>query len=1064
MRKKLVLGWVVTALLLVFAFTACPNGGDDPIVIRDAASPQILGQPASRLYFTGQTAVPMRVIAVSPDNGVLEYQWYRADSATGVGTRIESATADSFTPTIPTAITDEVVSWYYVVVTNRNTAANGIQTASLTSNRAEIRVVEAPPGLPLTFAVNAAGNAFVGTFYTGETVPATLGPRAEIVEGMQLNNITPIGRVVNTGGTNSGFIALGNAVGDILNRLETWTMETIVFVPANYGFVGGGHHILGFAEVDNLSQTVQTGPTMWLRGDNLSLNVRTQGWSGNEATTGEVDDNIPDVRGAWRHIVITQGANLFRVYMDGNLVSQAAHTGLTTTNLPIFEYGYLGRSIFHANDDSTLRNTLFRSFSIDEGEMTPALMTARAAEIDQLLHDLNGAAFIFAVAQDIQLQEGSEYVDAGATIGSFVATHGRAPFTYTFVAGIGDTHNSYFTIAAGNELRVGSTALDGGDHRIRVRVTDGEGATYERAVTIRIIEEIDPNTGIRLWFTFDNPSGNTVFDRTFNHTGTLHGDATVIDMAGHSVLALGSGQPWFDLGADAGSIIAGPDVTAFTISAYIFVGDGPSLEGGDAAGFQPWSFTRTGSIDGSGNQGVIYQIRTGSQEINHVTGNQARNWTHSGTGWNRNQWVHMVYTHVNGGGNANSTGTIFINGTQLVQNTGTFRTNRTDAGTMGDLVYNFLGRPSRGTTGYMTNTRYADFRVYNRALTPVEVADLSTELHDRFAYLRLASVIEVVANSPLVSSFNGVIRRTIPLPTSQSGVNITWVSSNPAVVTNDGVVTPPASGELESILTLTATFSIGVHSTSVEFEVIVLPEADVAGIITNELIYHLTIDTFMEGEEGEEIAVERLNTRVGRTVQGSNSVTFQNGVDGGRAAVFNNNTNRFLTVTNEDESPLLAGVEEFSVAFWTRSDHARASWKFFAARDNLQMGPPEFYLGDRIQNNQFHAERFYNGRATPASATLGSGAGTVALGVWNHVAVVHGTDFVEMYFNGTLVSRANVTQPVSAILGETPVLFIGRATWGANGEVATGAIQDYRIYRGTLNAEQIRALYSSRAQ
>jgi hypothetical protein len=193
----------------------------------------------------------------------------------------------------------------------------------------------------------------------------------------------------------------------------------------------------------------------------------------------------------------------------------------------------------------------------------------------------------------------------------------------------------------------------------------------------------------------------------------------------------------------------------------------------------------------------------------------------------------------------------------------------------------------------------------------------------------------------------------------------------------------------------------------------------------------------------------------------------EDGVNGGRAVVFNNTANRYINVTKTDDTPLLAGVEEITVSFWVRRGSATTSWWFFAARDTSQMNSPEYYLGAYTTARQVRSQRFFNGRNAPAAAIVETPADTLANNTttWYHVTVLHGRDFTELYLNGSRVgSRQNVNQPICAILGPTPVLFIGRSTWQSGGEWATGAVQDYRIYGGILSPAQISAIYAARAE
>ena len=65
-------------------------------------------------------------------------------------------------------------------------------------------------------------------------------------------------------------------------------------------------------------------------------------------------------------------------------------------------------------------------------------------------------------------------------------------FTYSLVAGTGDTDNSAFSIS-GNTLRANApSALSAGTHSVRVRSTDENNGTFEKALTINVIDDVRP--------------------------------------------------------------------------------------------------------------------------------------------------------------------------------------------------------------------------------------------------------------------------------------------------------------------------------------------------------------------------------------------------------------------------------------------------------------------------------------------------------------------------------------------------------------------------------------------
>ena len=107
---------------------------------RDAAATPVIDTPPISGSFTvgDDDSIPkLSVTASAPDGGVLTYQWYSADAATGgTATLINDATSATYTPDFDVTSAGEY--WYYVTVTNTNNNAITTKSATVTSIRAKI--------------------------------------------------------------------------------------------------------------------------------------------------------------------------------------------------------------------------------------------------------------------------------------------------------------------------------------------------------------------------------------------------------------------------------------------------------------------------------------------------------------------------------------------------------------------------------------------------------------------------------------------------------------------------------------------------------------------------------------------------------------------------------------------------------------------------------------------------------------------------------------------------------------------------------------------------------------
>ncbi|WP_405172242.1 immunoglobulin-like domain-containing protein [Paenibacillus sp. FSL H8-0280] len=145
----------------------------------------------------------------------------------------------------------------------------------------------------------------------------------------------------------------------------------------------------------------------------------------------------------------------------------------------------------------------------------------------------------------------------------------------------------------------------------------------------------------------------------------------------------------------------------------------------------------------------------------------------------------------------------------------------------------FIGKSIFSNDPYLQGS-VADFQVYDRALTEQEVVELyQQEGATHISKIRQLTVDDA-ANQLDISRYLGEgdkstdkITRNVTLPTSgKNGVNITWSSSHPTVISNSGTVQRPAvqAGDVQAELTATLTYQ-GVSTTAV-FPVTILKQFD----------------------------------------------------------------------------------------------------------------------------------------------------------------------------------------------------------------------------------------------
>ena len=181
---------------------------------------------------------------------------------------------------------------------------------------------------------------------------------------------------------------------------------------------------------------------------------------------------------------------------------------------------------------------------------------------------------------------------------------------------------------------------------------------------------------------------------------------------------------------------------------------------------------------------------------------------------------------------------------------------------------------------------------------------------------------------------------------------------------------------------------------------------------------------------------------------------------GGGKALSLNGTNQWLNITTREGKSLLTGLDELTISYDAKMPKNHVNWGFFAARSASETTyQNEYYVGTvhnpAADKDHLVAERF-NGGARPASAWANVSAYD---NKWVHVDVVHTEKDVTLYVDGQEAGKEASAFKISDILGKNSVLYLGKATWGANGEYGKGLIDNFRIYDTALNKDQITEQY-----
>lgn len=433
---------------------------------------------------------------------------------------------------------------------------------------------------------------------------------------------------------------------------------------------------------------------------------------------------------------------------------------------------------------------------------------------------------------------------------------------------------------------------------------------------------------LKLHYDFQSEN-SSVTDLTGNgFNASLKNGAFVRNLNGFYFLETGNSNGYLDLSANTGNLIN--SLNSFTICTYLYIHPSHNL---NANGNFVWSFSNSDNILSSPTGCMFYSAKSSRYAIS-LTNYSAEKQVNVNSAAEKGAWHHIVYRQ------DGSNGEIFIDG--ISRKTGNVSLNPSS---LGATQFNYLARSSYSGDQYMNNCRYADFRIYNTALTNNSIIALGkdkTKL-DTLIFNKLAdSAISVIS---MINFSN--ITTDITLPDNYDNeVAINWTSSNQTVVSNNGVVNRPAKGNQDAMITLTATFVKGFVTKTKQFQVTVIAQysdlqsvkADSASLELAGKLNNLRSALFLptKGIEGSNITWESsdkstLNNSgeiVNRPIKGAgNKKVILTATISKGSVISNKNFNIFVA---EDE-----GFAGYLFTYFTGNSKSQEAIRFAVSDDGL---------------------------------------------------------------------------------------------------------------------------------
>lgn len=325
-----------------------------------------------------------------------------------------------------------------------------------------------------------------------------------------------------------------------------------------------------------------------------------------------------------------------------------------------------------------------------------------------------------------------------------------------------------------------------------------ETKTTQTSETSETLEASEPpavsySENLLLHYSFDQAEGNTVIDESgHGQDGLLIGSASWDAGRNGQALSLQGGYVKLPNG-----ILA--EQKAITIATWV-----------QPSSLATWS--RIFDIGSSLSSYMFFTLNNGSSiQLGLHSGDTVQSL--SGAQFpGSDSWQHVAVTL------EDKTAIIYINGIEVIKNTNLTIT----PDQLGVTTANYIGK-SQYTSDPNYQGKMEDFRIYNRALDESEIMTVIAESMDAAEAIALDKHWLSLGND--TSEVTGDLELPLKGPL---GTTISWTSSDPAVLDENGAVTRPAAGGEDANVTLTATLTMDHVSDTKQFNVVIWPEGAVA--------------------------------------------------------------------------------------------------------------------------------------------------------------------------------------------------------------------------------------------
>lgn len=523
-----------------------------------------------------------------------------------------------------------------------------------------------------------------------------------------------------------------------------------------------------------------------------------------------------------------------------------------------------------------------------------------------------------------------------------------------------------------------------------------------------------------------------------------------------NVLDLGNGKGYFDMGQEIGQAIY--SLSNHTIMGYFRVNE--NYTNIAAGGNYYWNFGNSADI-GTDKNGFMYG-RLNAQAAGLSAAGSPSTSVGAGTAAGLGTWHHIAYTL------SGTTGTVFVDGVQVAQNTSMLIPSSTLAkDNMVGTVCNWLGRSSWASDAYLQQTLLYDFRILSETVSHDDINlgfegfDPVASTLDRLnaAYLENPDYIapELATEKDNLSLGDlSAVTANITLPTKgtlDNTISISWKTTNNKLISTTGIVTRPNYFNYND--TLTATLMKNGQSTTKTFPATVIKKD--GSEFTSDLIAKFDFSNIQDSTVTD-VAEKHFKgvLRNKAKVHTIGKTTKMNVLALGDSIGYFD--------MGEEIGKVMYNLSDYTVSAYYRVDtayHALTSngnFLFSFANGTNQMNDQNGYIiGSLKEQSLSISPKYY----TAASGNQAVSFATVAMqGGWHHFAYTQsgttGTVYVDgmPMATGTVTNLPKTTLPKSNQLG-TLYNWIGRSCYSGDVYLRKTLVHDFRIYSKALTDAEI---------